>query len=241
MEDSGLDFSGITASQNLPEIDGCIPIFHMRLIDDTAKSQETGKREYQEVAYVRVLSPGNDKEIPDFRVLEKHKERWPTQWAAFIRNEEAPIEGTPLKVWPGISRVECKMLSDVKVQTVEQLVEIPDANLNKIGQGFLTLKHRAKAFLASQEGQAGFVVLEAKNRELQEQVETQGEQIAQLETRVSQLLSGQTAHAAPESPPALTPVSVPKAEAAPVERPLPPGPLNMQSNEPIKEEESDKE
>ena len=96
-----VSFEDIEQSRNAPEVDGCIPIFHNRIIEDLAKSEETGKREYKEVAYVKVLSPGNDKEIPDFRVTDKHKKRWPIQWKAFISDEEVAFEGYPLKKWQG--------------------------------------------------------------------------------------------------------------------------------------------
>jgi len=193
MEDLPISFEDVAAARQSNEVDGCIPIFHHRIVDDPAKSEETGKREYIEVPYVKVLSPGNDKEIPDFRVTDEHKKRWPRQWEAFKTGSEIPLEGTPFKMWMGITPVEAKMLQDAGIRTVEELVKVPDLNLKNIGGSFIPLKARAEAFLASQEGEAGFQKLKSENDKLQSQVETMVEQIAGLEARVTELTTAKPA------------------------------------------------
>jgi predicted RecB family endonuclease len=90
------------------------------------------------------------------------------------------------------------MLKDVHVLSVEGLAELPDSNLMNIGTGFLPLKTRAKAFLKSQEGEAGFMKLEAEKEVLQSQVDTQGEQIDLLERRVAELMSTTVAPVTPK-------------------------------------------
>jgi hypothetical protein len=189
IEEIPISFDDIQKSRNAPEIDACVPIFHTLIVEDLAKGEETGKREYKEVIFVKVLSPGNDKEIPDFEVKDEHRKRWPAQWKAFSENKEVEFEGYPLKNWQGITPVETRMLKDASVFSVEVLSELPDSNLTNIGQGFLLLKHRAKAFLESQKGEAGFMKLQTENEEQTSQLETQAEQIRLLEEKVSELMS----------------------------------------------------
>ena len=190
--DIPISFEDIQQNRNLPEVDGCIPIFHNRVVEDLVETEKTGKRVYKEVAYVKVLSPGNDKEMPDFRVTDQHKKRWAVQWAAFTTGEDVALEGYPLEQWQGITPVETRTLKDEKVRSVEELSRVPDSNLTNIGPGFLPLKHRALAFLESQKGEAGFVKLQTENRKLASRVETQENQIKALEGKVDGLISGVT-------------------------------------------------
>lgn len=186
-------FEDIAEARNQNEgVDGCIPIFHNRVVEDVAKSEKTGKREYMEVAYVKVLSPGNDKEIPDFRVTETHKKRWPRQWEAFQTGSDIPLEGTPFNKWMGITPVEAKMLQDAGIRTVEELVKVPDLNLKNIGGSFIPLKARAEAFLASQDGEAGFQKLKAELDQVKSQLATRDDQIKGLEDRIDELLTAKT-------------------------------------------------
>lgn len=187
--DIPVSFEDIANSRNMPEADGCIPIFHSRVVEDFVESEKTGQRKYKEVAYVKVLSPGNDKEFPDFRVTDVHRKRWPAQWKAFTEGGDVALEGYPLEEWQGITPVETRTLKDLKVRSVEELSKLPDSNLTNIGQGFLPLKHRALAFLESQKGEAGFVKLQAANKEQSTQLETQAEQIKLLEEKVAELMS----------------------------------------------------
>ena len=194
-----ISFEDIQQSRNMPEVDGCIPIFHNRVVEDLVETEKTGTRAYKEVAYVKVLSPGNDKEIPDFRVTDIHRKRWPGQWLAFTSGQDVALEGYPLEQWQGITPVETRTLKDLKVLSVEDLSKLPDSNLTNIGVGFLPLKHRALAFLESQKGEAGFAKMKQENKEQAEQLETQADQIKLLEEKVAELMS--------------TPVAKPKVAA----------------------------
>jgi len=187
--ESPISFEDISNSRSGQEQDGCIPIFHSRVVEDLLETEKTGQRKYKEVAYVKVLSPGNDKEIPDFMVTEIHKKRWPEQWRAFSEGDDVALDGYPLEQWQGITPVETRTLKDLKVRSVEELSKIPDANLTNIGQGFLPLKHRALAFLESQKGEAGFVKMKAENEKMSARIETQDEQIKLLEEKVAELMS----------------------------------------------------
>ena len=184
--DIPISFSDIE-ERKTREADGCIPIFHMEIKEDVAESQKTGKRVFKEVPYVKIISPGNDKEIPDFRVNQSHKDRWPAQWAAFQKGEEAPVDGFPLTEWNSATRIEAKLLYSEGIKTVEALVATPDANLQNIGHGLVGLKHRAEAFLKSQDGEIAFQKLSSENEELKTQIETMSEQIKGLEEKIKEL------------------------------------------------------
>lgn len=189
MNDPALSMEELRDAQRANERDACIPIFHYKVVVDDEVTEKTGRRSYKEVPYVKVISPGNDKEIPDFRVTKSHKDRWPVQWRAFTEKREAPLDGIPLDKWSGITPVEIKMLEDEGIRTVESFVKVPDSNLQNIGGAFLGLKSRAEAFLSSLEGEAGYQKMKKENDELKDQVDTLKGQIVGLEKRIDELLT----------------------------------------------------
>ena len=187
MDEHIISMEDINAAQPASASDSCIPLFHMRVVEDKAEAEKTGKRAYKEIAYVKVLSPGNDKEIPDLVVTEELKQRWPVQWANFSAKKEAPLEGTPIDEWAQINPVQAKILQDEHCLTVEQLANLPDANLQNLGQGFIVLKGKAEAFLASLDGEAGFQKLKAENKKQASQISSLVKQIKDLEAALKKL------------------------------------------------------
>jgi len=184
--ESPVSFADLNTNKT-QEVDGCIPIFHTKTMEDQAETQKTGKRKFKEVPYVQVISPGNDKEVPDFKVTQIHKDRWPVQWEAFQKGVEAPVDGFPLTEWNGCTRIEAHTLCAENIKTVETLVATPDINLQNIGHGFIGLKHRAEGFMESQKGEAGFQKLTAENKELRLQVENNADKIKGLEAVITDL------------------------------------------------------
>jgi len=71
--------------------------FHFQAKQNGRKTTEEGRPIFDQVPYVQILMPGNDKTVIDRKVTDEDKERWPDKWQAFIQNEEAPETGTPIE------------------------------------------------------------------------------------------------------------------------------------------------
>jgi hypothetical protein len=108
---------------------------------------------------------------------------WPdafTQaYKAWQSGEEAPVEGTPIKGWPILSPSAQRDLIAAGIRTVEDLAQLPDADLKSIGTGAMGYKQKARAWL------------EAANS-----TGKVAEQLAQLSTKVGELTALVTQQAA---------------------------------------------
>ena len=173
------------------ERDSCIPKFHMRAVEDKEASDAAGHPIFKDVPYVKVFAPGNSKEIPNFRVEQKHKDRWPEQWKAFELGEEAPLNGFPLDQWPQITRGACETLKGYGIRTVEELAASTDENARTMGAQYVGLRYQAEKFLKDHGSEkARISELEGQNENLMKRLEAleagvepkDGPTEAQLET-----------------------------------------------------------
>jgi hypothetical protein len=64
-------------------------------------------------------------------------------------NKSGEVIGTPLEKWPNITRAQIKELKYVECHTVEQLAQMSDGNLMKMGAGFRPLRESALKWLDS--------------------------------------------------------------------------------------------
>lgn len=145
------------------------------------KSVEEGRPIFDEVPYVDIRTPG-DRTSHIFRpAAEIDKRRWPRHWDAFERgNDIEGQSGTPLSVWPAISRAMVEELKYFNVHTVEQLAEMSDTAV----QNFMGVREwitRARAFLAQTEGSR-------EAEKLAAELEQRDNRITDLEQRLAALL-----------------------------------------------------
>lgn len=164
-----------------------IAIFGLHAVEDTAASDEAGHPVYKEKDYVRIISPGNDKEIIHREVTDDDKSRWPREWAAYQNKEEVPVEGTILTEWPQISRAQALTLEGMHVKTVEQLAEINDQAISNMGMGFRDLKNKAREFVKYRSGEAKIQKYAQQLRRATERLEQFEKDLAESEKKVAGL------------------------------------------------------
>lgn len=96
-------------------------------------------------------------------------------WQAWKTGQEAPLNGTPLAVWPGISSEQGDVLKQFGLRTVEEVAGMSDGLVTKIPlPQAREIQANAKRFLESADQSKTAERLEEKDREmaaLQEQVE----------------------------------------------------------------------
>lgn len=148
------------------------PRFFMRPIVDEKATLNKDTPVFKDVEYVEIQSPGNQLEIPILRVKDSHRERWPEQYAAFKRGEEAPLNGYPLSDWPQVTRAMVETMKSVGIQTVEDLAEAPEESLKQVGPIYYNLKFKAQEFIKHNEAEKIKIAdLEKANLELIERLE----------------------------------------------------------------------
>ena len=129
--------------------DDCIPHFYMRAVRSPARSEESGRPVFDEIAYVRVLVPGDRNSVVDRRVADADRARWPERWAAFEARRERPA-GTPIEHWPYLTVAGVAELRALEVFTVEQVANADGALRRRIGENAAALAERARQFLQPQ-------------------------------------------------------------------------------------------
>ena len=149
------------------------------------ESRKQGRPIFDEVPYVDIRTPG-DRTSHIFRpAAEIDKRRWQRHWEAFEKgNDVEGHRGTPLSVWPAISRAMVEELKYFNVYTVEQLADLSDTN----AQNFMGVREwitRARAFLAQTEGSRQAEALAAE-------LEARDSRISELEAKLQLFIESQS-------------------------------------------------
>lgn len=105
-----------------------------------------------------------------WEVMEPIYERW-------CKGQEAPEEGTPLDVWPAVTKGQVEILKSLHIRTVEDVAGMNDAAMQRFGMGARALRDKAAAFVEAKEGEAVLAEKLAKRDEV----------IARLEERIEDL------------------------------------------------------
>lgn len=135
--------------------------------------------------FVRINIPGDKTTIIEQPMTEEHKKRFPRQYLYFQmkqNEQDAPAIGTALDVWlqegnGDITRGHVEELRILKFQTVEQIANASDAQLQRIGMGGPGLREKAKTFLTR------------RNRsETESQLEETKRQLAELQAQMAALM-----------------------------------------------------
>ena len=152
--------------------DTCRPLFRMEAKQNKAKTLTEGRPIFDQVPFVTIISPGDTKNVPDTKVLDEHRQRWPKQWEAFQKGLEQPINGTPINQWPILNNAQVKELQALNIYTIEEVASLSDGDTQQT-TGLMTLKQQAIAHLSSSKDDG--VVYEALDK-----VEKLTEQMAAL-------------------------------------------------------------
>lgn len=130
--------------------DGCLATFYRYPVHNKVRSEKEGRAVYDELPFVKILIPGQNKSIVEREVKEEDKQRWPDAWARFERNETGTMSGTPLEHWAFLSAGRVMEMKALGIYTLEQLVAIPDGNIAKLGPDGRDIVKRAQQFLKPQ-------------------------------------------------------------------------------------------
>lgn len=97
--------------------------------------------------YVLIVSPGQSRSEVRRPANEQDQKEYPAAWAAFLEKKDAPLNGTPIDMLPGMTDDRAKQLKTLHVYTIEQMAQVSDGNLNNIGMGATALRETARAWV----------------------------------------------------------------------------------------------
>jgi hypothetical protein len=121
-------------------------------------------------------------------------------YEAWLKGEEAPVDGTPLFAWPGLPREIAEALKATQIFTVEQLAQFQDDRLGRMPfPGMRDWKARAQRFVEAQGDMSATGIadkMKARDDEidrLKSQAEEKDALLAQLSERLSAVEAQQPA------------------------------------------------
>lgn len=116
----------------------------------------------------------------------KWVEQFNLEYQAFLKGNELPREGTPIRTWASITREQGKRLISLNVTTVEDLAGYPDSGLGTIGLDGRYLRDLAKNFIEAGKGAGGMAKELADAKQL---ARDQADQIKRMQERLEALES----------------------------------------------------
>jgi hypothetical protein len=151
--------------------DSAVPHFYMGARENAAKTREMGRPMFDDVEMVRVIIPGD--RLANFvdEVSDEHRNRWPDHYAAFKRGELRASTGTPLEHWPPMTTARVAEMKALNIFSVEDLANLSDAAVLRLGMGGRELRAQAQAYISSAKDNAAMTALVAEVERLKQMLE----------------------------------------------------------------------
>lgn len=159
--------------------------FTKKSVQNALKSKEAGRPVFEAVVFVHIQQPG-ERDYIEKPATDEHVYRFPRQWAAYQRGEEAVPEGTPTSILFPQNPEVVDMLKFSKVYTVEQLASCNDTQLQNLGLGGRTFMEKARQYLASADKGKGFHELSSRLDQMEMQIKAKDDRIAALEAALAE-------------------------------------------------------
>jgi hypothetical protein len=173
--------------------DGCRYEFRTEPVEDRVKSQAEGRVVYRDRDVCTVFKVGGNGDSVEWIVEElppEKMERIASQYAAWKKGQDEPVNGTPLRMWPLVTPAQIRNFEHFHVRSVEDLAGLPDNLLPNLGMGAREMRDKARAWLTSATDNGKLAQENASLKltveQMQEMMKEQAEAIAALQALVPQ-------------------------------------------------------
>jgi len=179
--------TGVSQARYIGDEQMLVKFYLQPKLDKTATAEQ-GRPIYVDKEYVSIMVPGGrDCVVRPARQMDI--DRWPRHYAAYQNKDEDFVVGTPLEMWPAMSRSQVEELKHFNIRTVEQLADLADSH----AQNFMaigSLRTRAKLFLEAAKDSAVTENLQTELEKRDDEIETLKlaitEQGAQIQALIEQ-------------------------------------------------------
>lgn len=123
--------------------------FYTEEVEDEKATQAAGHVVYKTIDKVEWGRKGQNLVVLNEKVsrVQKNPAIWAVMEPAYLawkKGQEAPLEGTSLKMWPAITPAQIRTLQNFGIRTVEEVMLLSDGDCDKIGNGVRHLRTRAR-------------------------------------------------------------------------------------------------
>ena len=180
LDDQDPNNPGIAQSLNQ---EGLVVTFHPQRVRNEFQSKAQNEPVYDNVDFVKILIPGNTKDLIDRPVQDADKERFPREWFNYVNRHEQQMAGTKLEDWGYLNDDRVGSFKALNVFTVEQLIHIPDVHLFRFGPDIRDIQGKAREFIANKAAGPTDTELQliAQNEQLQQENAQLNERFDRLE------------------------------------------------------------
>ena len=173
--------------------------FYKGALKSEYQTEIQGRPIFFDADCVTIMIPGDDKTIIDTIVNEKHKRRFPLQWAHYLNTQgkEEKIIGTPINNWDRLTPSQIEELRAFKFFTVDSIATASDLQLQKIGMiagvSPYVLRDQARKYVHINPHEAAAEVgsrveqLEAENLRIKNEMD---EKLHAMQMKLEELLEG---------------------------------------------------
>ncbi|MFQ5356633.1 MAG: hypothetical protein ACE5DY_09165 [Mariprofundaceae bacterium] len=141
------------------------------------ESRKAGRPIYKDEDFIEIQVPGQKNSIIKRAVQEKDKVDYPVEWNAWESNSGEGVTGSPIDHLPGITPSKVLELQALGIYTVEQIVDLNETGIQKVGHGARALIKTAEQYL----GQTSEIdEVNKKNEALSKQIAELTEKVAAL-------------------------------------------------------------
>lgn len=188
--------------------------FERRPVEDKEASLREGRYMAKDVDFALVTPPYSkdcveqkvtrwledlDRGVRDGRIPQQWATLWKEGYQKWQNGQEMPLHGTPILGWGVVSPAQQKMLIAINCLTVEDLAQINDEGMKRVGMGGLELRNKAKNWLASVKDHGGLTIqmsaLEQENAQLKASVDGLKAQVEALKGMIPQAQPTRVFHA----------------------------------------------
>jgi hypothetical protein len=160
--------------------DACLGVrFFWHELLNEERTKEAGIPKYDQIEMVEIVTPGSRDRLHR-KVNDMDKMRFKDRYKSFIELANEKMDGTPLNQFPFISVGEIRELEYFNVYTGEQLVNMPDGNIEKLGVNGRDLIKKVNAFMQMAKDTAVVARMTDENESLKREMDLMKEQMSQI-------------------------------------------------------------
>lgn len=162
--------------------------FYREWVRNNFRSKQEGREVGEDRDFILIVSPGQPKTEVRREAKDADKATYAHEWEAYLAGKEHQQSGTPIELLPGLPRGMAQALKALYIYTIEQMAELPDVHLHKVGMGGGDLRRKAQEYIT---GGKGAILemqtrMEAAEAQARAQIEALQAQVAELQEQLAE-------------------------------------------------------